>query len=230
MNGGAEQPVSVEVHYSAPLSAENRAHLERVLHNTGISVEVLVAGALQAAGEEALNQLLGKAAYPTKLDARQSLLRRLVALVFGARMPPARVVAGLFHVPTTTGASLIAATTARFYAELGDARNGAALETLRNGCSVVDNSREAGERHYRFRCGDRSLVAHMRDLLSESSTSVHPIRADTDAVATYLIHDSALEVLAAHFGVPAEELRSQQSVDRAVGWRRRRGRTTDARE
>lgn len=49
-----------------------------------------------------LEELLGRADYPTKAQARQQRIRLLIQHAFNDRIPSPATIAALLHVPTTT--------------------------------------------------------------------------------------------------------------------------------
>jgi hypothetical protein len=170
----------------------------------------------QTASEMLLDEVLGRAEYPTKTAARQTRLFKLITHAFGDRMPPATLVAALFHVTPQAAGTLIATTSARYARQLADATANAVRASLNGQLKVRKAEKTADDNTYWFQCPDIGVVRAIRTALASSSEPVRPLARDSTATNVYDIHASAIPVITRSFGLTRDEMLTAEARARVA--------------
>ncbi|TWH03134.1 hypothetical protein L615_001200000030 [Nocardioides sp. J9] len=188
-------------------------------------ISVFLSAVATVAGQMFLDELLGARDYPTKTAARHERIRGMVKHAFNDEIPPASVIAALFHVTPSAAATLLASTEARYATDMSVARNNAIRQLLSGALTLAEEAEDPTNNLYHFRCRDASAMAAMKQALADSDETVVPITKSREATNTYEVHGSALPPLSARFGVDAidmvrlddrERVRAQVDTARAA--------------
>lgn len=170
-------------------------------------IEDFLGAVAKVSAELWLEELLGRAEYPTKLQARQRRIRLLIKHAFNDRIPSPATIAAPFHVPTATAAAALSATLARHSVELASARNNTVADKLRGSLEVelLDDA-DPINNLYQLHCTDVTVVNVLKETLIAHEEAVVPMTKNREATNVYDLHGSAVAVLEAKFGVPLGEL------------------------
>lgn len=163
----------------------------------------------RVSAEMLLEELLGRADYPTKVAARQARLLGLVLQAFGGAMPPASVVGALFHLTPTAAATLLTTTAARYRTDLKPARDAAVVTTLKGNVDVASDWNKVDHPDdllFDFRCVDLAVVATIREALNASDEPVSPLNRSPEATNVYDFDASMFPVLEHAFGLTLKDV------------------------
>lgn len=202
-----DAPGQHQVEVKIVVAAEDADQLRFAL---GLPADGDISGFLRAVAqtgsEMLLDEVLGRADYPTKTVARQTRLFKLVTHAFDNTMPSAAVVAMLFHITPQAAATLIASTSARYARSLTEATANSVRTALTGRLDIRKADKNSDDNTYMFRCADVGVIRAIRAALEASADTVRPLTPDATAVNVYDIHATAVDVISQAFGLKREEM------------------------
>ena len=210
----ADAATTHKVEFQAMVAPEDADQLRFALSlPAAADIDPFLQSLAQTGYEMLLDEILGHTDYPTKTAARQARLFKLVTHAFGDTMPPAAVVAALFHITPQAAATLIASTSARYARSLVEPTANSVRKALTGQLHIRKAQKTADDNMYMFRCPDGGVIRAIKAALGASADTVCPLAADTTAVNVYDIHATAVDVISRTFGLSREAMLTASAQD-----------------